>query len=299
MPDRRRRTVLTVLVLISLVLVTLDYRGADSGPIAALQRGAGTVFGPLQDGLATVVRPVGDVLGSIGSLGSLRAQNDRLRSDLDEARTALQVQADLERRIADLEAQLGFAERYELTTTAADVIAAPTRAAFDYSVLIDAGTDAGIRPGMAVVNAAGLVGRVTAADPRTARVQLITTGGAGLVVQIAETRARGLLTGAGPEPFSLDLDDPDAEVADGQSVVTYPFEGSSIPGGLPVGVIDGAGPDPRYRFVRPFVDFARLGVVQVVLDAPEQPAELDPDQTYVQDPEAGRPDSPDEPPDPP
>jgi len=298
MADRRRRTVLTVLVLVSLVLVTLDYRGADSGPIAALQRGAGTVFGPLQDGLATVVRPVGNVLGAIGSLGSLRAQNDRLRSDLDEARTALQVQADLETRIADLEAQLGFAEAYELTTTAANVIAAPTRAAFDYSVLIDAGTDDGIGPGMAVVNASGLVGRVTAADPRTARVQLLTTRGAGLAVR-TDTGARGLLTGSGPEPFSLDLDDPEAEVADGQAVVTNRFEGSAMPDGLPVGVVDGTGPDPRYRFVRPFVDFARLGVVQVVLDAPEQAAELDPGRTVVSDPDAGRPDSPDDPPDPP
>src|SRR5690606_19925542 len=73
MSDRRRsRTVLAVLVLVSLLLLTLDYRQGDGGAVAILQRGALAVFAPVQEGLASVVRPIGGFFSSIGELGSLR-----------------------------------------------------------------------------------------------------------------------------------------------------------------------------------------------------------------------------------
>lgn len=295
MPDRRRsRTLLAVLTLIALVVITIDYRQGDDGPVAALQRGALVVFGPVQEGFVQVARPIGGFFSSIGQLGSLRAENAALRAELEELRQRLPSVADLERENAELRAQLQMRERLALTTTAARVIGRPPSRPGN-SILIDAGADNGIEPGMAVINADGLVGKVVAVTGSYARVELLSSPTARYAVRIAELGVSGLLQGQGPEPFRLEVLDPEAEIPPGAEVVTRTFESSTIPDGIPVGEVTGrppgAGPNSRYLAVQPYVDFARLQFVQVVLDAPTLPRELDPDELVPGD-EPPRPDPP-------
>src|SRR5687768_2382475 len=124
-PRRRSRTLLAVLVLVSLVLITFDYRQGDGGAVAAIQRGALTVFGPVAEGFGDVVRPIGGFFGGIGELGSLRDQNAALEEDLRELRERQVSMADLQRENEQLRAQLAMRDRLEYTTTAARVIAQP------------------------------------------------------------------------------------------------------------------------------------------------------------------------------
>lgn len=263
-----------MLVLVSLILITVDYRQGDGGAVAAIQRGALTVFGPVAEGFATVVRPVGNFFGAIGDLGSLRDQNAALQEDiraLQEDRVAI---ADLERENEQLRAQLQMRDRFDFTTTAARVIAQPPTS-IERSVLLDAGADNGLRPKMAVINEFGLVGKLTEVTASNARVELLTSPTAQYGVRIAETGEWGFLTGSGANPFQLEMADPEAEVESDAQVVTQGFQGTSIPDGIPVGVVDArSGPASRFHEVRPYVDFTRLTQVQVILDAPEQPTEL-------------------------
>lgn len=274
MTDRRRRSVLAALVLTALVLVTLDYRGGDAGPLGSLQRGALAVFSPLFEGVATVARPIGGVLSSVGDLGSLDEENDRLRAELAAARVLQQSQADLERRVGELSAQLSLRDRLGLTTVGTRVLGRPVNGSA-YSVLVDSGADQGLAAGMAVVNEAGLVGRVAEVTGSTARVQLVTDPGTGgFVVRLADTGERGLLNGRGAEPFLLELQDAEVVVEPESEVVTQAFPGSTIPDGLPVGVISDAGMGSNLP-VSPYVDYSRLSVLQVVTDHPAPPADLD------------------------
>jgi hypothetical protein len=55
---RRARILLAVLTLAALAFVTIDARAGDDNPVDRVRDGAHTVFGPLQDGLATALRPV-------------------------------------------------------------------------------------------------------------------------------------------------------------------------------------------------------------------------------------------------
>lgn len=288
MRDRHRSpTLLAVLVLVSLVLLTVDYREGDGGAIATVQRGATAVFGPVQEGFAAVVQPVGGFVSSIAEIGRLQAENDALNAELERLREGRVSVADLERENRELREQLAMAERHGFTTTAARVIAQPP-GAFEWSVLIDAGADNGLREGMAVVNEQGLVGKVVQVTRRNARVRLLTSPQAGYVVRIAATGEEGFLAGRGARPFQLDMTDAEAEVEDGAEVVTHAFTGSMIPDGIPVGEVaehpqtDEAG--GAVRSVRPYVDFSRLVLVQVVLDAPAQPDHLDPEDVLRSDP---------------
>lgn len=299
MSDRRRNpTMLAVLVLVSLVLITMDYRQGESGWIAVVQRGAVTAFAPVQDGFAAALRPIGGVIGSVTQLGRLREENAALTEELERLRDRRVSVADLERQNRELREQLEMRERLGFTTTGAQVIAqAP--GTFEWSVLIDAGAEQGLRPGMAVVNHDGLVGKVTQVTATNARVHLVTSPQAGYVVKIAATGEEGFLSGRGSRPFQLEMTDAEVEVEPGAEVVTHAFGGSTIPDGIPVGVVE---EHPQTEeaggavlTVRPYVDFSRLGLVQVVLDAPHHPADLDPDE-LIEDEQPPLPPLRDEPP---
>lgn len=287
MTDRRPRTVLTVLVLVALTLVTLDYRGGGTGPLGAMQRGADAVFAPVQEGAATVLRPVTGVLGAIGDLGRLRTENEQLRADLEELRGLTLSQAAQERELADLRAQLGLRERLQLTSVGANVIAQPPGAS-PHSVLIDIGADQGVTAGMAVIAADGLVGRVLDVTAGQARVQLLTSPEARVNARVADTGDQGYLTGRGSQPFTLQLRNPQAAIDAEAELVTQLSGGSRMPDGLRIGAIRFAEPGNLNREVVPFVDFSRLRTVQVVVDAPEVPADLD-EGAIVAEPEDRRP----------
>lgn len=291
MPERRRsRSLLAALVLTALVLVTLDYREGGSGPIAAVQRGALALFGPVADGFATVVRPVGDFFGGIGELGSLRDRNDALEREILELQQANLSNAELQQENAELREALGMQERLGVTTTGANVIAQPPTSV-ERTVLLDVGADQGLAVGMAVINSDGLVGKLTEVTAKNARVELLTSPSAQYIVRLADTGEGGLLTGRGANPFQLEVLDPEAEVEPGAEVVTRLFAGSAIPGNVPVGVVESGRGASRFLSVAPYVDFTRLSVVQVVLDFPQQPVELPSDQ-LIQPPDRPRPSPP-------
>lgn len=98
------------------------------------------------------------------------------------------------------------------------------------------------------------------------------------------------MQGSGSRPFRLEMRDPSVQVAAGDQVVTRTFEGSTIPAGIPVGVVTDSSEDasPRFRGVRPYVDFSRLSVVQVVTNVRAQPSELPVDE-LLEPPERPRP----------
>ena len=273
-PRRRSRTLLAILVLASLILITVDYRQGDGGAVAAIQRGALTVFGPVAEGFGTVVRPVGNFFSTIGQLGSLRDENAQLKTAIKDLQENAVSRADLERENDQLRRQLQMRDRLGFTTTAATVIARPPTN-LERSVLLDVGADNGLLPGMAVLNEVGLVGKVTEVTRNNARVELLTSPSARYGVRIDESGEIGYLSGSGADPFQLELQDLEAEVSPGAQVVTHLFTGTSIPDGIPIGVVkERTDEASRFLEVAPYVDFTQLTTVQVVLDFPVAPSEL-------------------------
>jgi len=63
---RRRRAVLALLVVLSLILLTAYFGEAPGGRLHSVQRGFLTVISPLQDGANKALKPVRDLVGWIG-----------------------------------------------------------------------------------------------------------------------------------------------------------------------------------------------------------------------------------------
>jgi rod shape-determining protein MreC len=268
---RRARILLAVLVLAALALVTVDFRTGDEGPVDRLRGGLTAVMRPVQDGLAMLVRPVGEAAGNVTEIFRVRAENERLRAQLEVLQERRRSAADLERENEELRALLDMRDRGGFETIAATTVAlAPST--FEWTITIDVGSEHGVERDMPVINADGLVGRVIQVTPRASRVLLAIDPNFSAAARTARSGEVGPLDGRGGDPMVFRPFAPGADVAPGDEIVTAPYRGGVFPGGIPIGTVAsiGASPSPLLNEVevRPFVDFTRLHTVLVVISAP-------------------------------
>jgi rod shape-determining protein MreC len=273
---RRQLTVLAVLLAAAIVLITIDFRQPDGGPVDRLQRLAIAAFGPLQRGVSAVVRPVGDLVGGVAELGGLREENRRLEAEVARLRAQERTYADVLGENRRLRGALGMAARCGCRTVGASVVAS-SGSNFQLSVTVDAGSRQGVKRDMAVVDADGLVGRVTQVTAEYATVLLVTDPASGVAATLTRGKAPGIVKGSGSQLLSFQPVKAGTEVRRGDPVVTQGYQGSVFPAGLPVGVVERVDPAgaaslvPRVT-VRPYAALGALDVVAIVVERPSPPA---------------------------
>ncbi len=264
-----------MLLAAAIVLITIDFRQPDGGPVDRLQRLAIAVFGPLQRGASAVVRPVGDLAGGVAELGGLREDNRRLEAEVARLRAQERTYADVLGENRRLRGALGMARRCGCRTVGASVVAS-SGSNFQLSVTVDAGSRQGVERDMAVVDADGLVGRVTQVTADYATVLLVTDPASGVAATLARGKAPGIVKGSGAQLLSFQPVRAGTEVRRGDPVVTQGYQGSVFPAGLPIGVVERVDPAgaaslvPRVA-VRPYAALGTLDVVAVVVDRPTPP----------------------------
>jgi rod shape-determining protein MreC len=285
MSQRRVWGLFVALVLTALVLITLDFRD-DATPTDAGREVATAGLAPFERGLARVISPIRRVGDGVVDLFATRAENQRLRAEVEELRERRRAFADLERELADARALLGFRDDAGLTTVPARVIAvSPSN--FEWTLTIDVGERDGVERGMAVVSADGLVGRVLSTTSSASRVLLAVDPNFSVAARSVRTSALGLVDGRGSEPMRFAPLDPRRTIDEDDEIVTATFPGSAIPAGIPIARV--VSPDARssrlssvYE-VLPLVDLTRLDKVLVVIagPAPEVPQFEDSDELRV------------------
>lgn len=215
-------------------------------------------------------------------------------SDLTEVEALRQRNAELERQIASIQAELielreiasdynrlaGLLNytrtREDFTTLLADVIGVEQQGLVR-SLIISRGSRDGVRVGMPVVTELGLVGRIYAVSANIAQVQLINDQNSFVSARLQTSRAEGSVQGRGLLTGNLRMlyIPIDSEITEGDLVVT-----SGLGGNFPPDVVVGqVTSKQRLEFelsqqaeVRSFIDFARLEEVLVVTNF--QPADL-------------------------
>jgi rod shape-determining protein MreC len=161
-----------------------------------------------------------------------------------------------------------------LETTAAAVIAGGASPDFR-TMTIDKGSSEGLRPDMAVISPAGVVGRVILPTARAAKVQLLIDRDAAAGAIVERSRAQGVVVGTGTS-LTLDHVPGTADIKVGDRVVTSGIEGI-YPKGFEIGQIESI--DRRAGefsavIIRPAVEFSALEAVLVVLSPPSlEPSE--------------------------
>ncbi len=262
---RQRSGYLFLALLVGHVLLISAQVNSQRG-VPILESVTFGIFAELQRGTSAVVSGVRHVWSGYIDLRHVRTENTQLKGRLADAEIELQVQRALADRTRGLEQLLELRDRSNLRTTAAEIIAAGATPDFR-TMTIDKGTGDGLRPDMAVIAPAGVVGRVVVPSARAAKVQLLIDRNAAAGAIIERSRAQGVVVGQGDNQLVLEYVSEIADVKVGDLVVTSGIDGI-FPKGFVIGHVDGVEKSVSgYGLitVRPSVDFRSLEDVLVVL----------------------------------
>ena len=221
----------------------------------------------VQTWVSTRVQALQDFFTAPRDIASLRARNAELQAEVSQ----LQAQViELQQRVNETEvlrALVDFSRSNPESTYRAAAVIGRDPSPFLHYVVINRGSNDGIRRGMPVVTNQGLIGRIDAVIADAARVQLITDPAASINVHLQKANTDAVLMGSVTGDVTLDMISQDVTVEPGDLILT-----SGLGGGYPANLIIGQVVSVRsldvelfqQAAVQPSVDFARLEIVLVI-----------------------------------
>ena len=214
--------------------------------------------------LSTPFVKLGDYIPVIKSRRDLDNQNRELRAANDLLRQQLRA---FDATVAEnlrLNKAFAFKERLPYRTLGARVIGRDASNWYK-SLQIDRGAADGLRPDLAVLNADGLIGKITAVTRAEARVLLLTDPSCKASALVQSSREPGVVAG-----MEMTYVDRRAKINPGEAVITSGF-GGVFPKGIFIGTIIKGRLDPQTGLyqtleLKPAVDYRRLEEVVVILE---------------------------------
>lgn len=251
------------IVVVGLILLAFSgYLGAvlntSLSPLVEIQRWLSSRYNAVYE-FITVPRDI----------ASLRQRNAELEAELALLRTQV---IQLEQQLAEaqsLYALLDFAREQPQNQYIACAVIGRDPSPFLHYIIIDHGSDDGIRHGMPVVTESGLVGRVDAVIAQAARVQLITDPAMSVNVRLEKAGVEAVLSGSLTGDVTLEMIPQDVVVEPGDLLLTSGL-GGNYPSDVVVGQVVGLRKRENALFqsasVQPAVDFLGLKAVLVIVN---------------------------------
>ena len=272
-PGRRR--VIFALTLTSLFLLTLDIRGNQV--LDGARSGFGFIFRPINRAGEVVTTPVVRLWRSYREFDDLEEENRQLRAEIDAQRSA---EISAQNAIIENQDLLALAGLESLASygSVTGRLVGQSPSNFDQQVEIDRGALHGIRVGMAAINEAGLVGKVTSVAPQSSIIMLVTDPSYAVPVKILASNdaadAPATMTATSVAPSDVE-----AAATDGVSAISgTESDGSESTTTTTTtvveiiretGVLRGQGSDrlPRVSFIASGTGFGQIEVGDTVFTA--------------------------------
>lgn len=260
-PVRPVQTIILALFVIGLIALAL---GGYLTPLSRL------VLNPVvsaQTWLSVRFQALQNAIAAPQDLARLRQRNSEMEVEVSRMQTEIIV---LKQQISEtrvLSALVDFARvQPENRYLAASVIGRDPSPFLDY-VIINRGSDDGLRRGMPVVTQQGLVGRIAAVTADAARVQLITDPASNINVKLEPSRAQAVIRGEVSGEISLAMIPQSAPVEIGDLILTSGL-GGNYPTNILIGQVTGVRRRETDLFqsasVQPVMDFNQLEIVLII-----------------------------------
>ena len=248
-----RKRVILALLLTTVLLLTFDLRGNPA--IDAAREGFTQVMRPVETATNVVTNPIERIWNGIANYDDLEQENIALQEQVDRL---IGTQAAAEAAVIEgkeLQALYSLPSLSGIDTEVARVVGRAV-SNLDQVIEINKGSSSGIEVGMAVVNQAGLVGKVTQVTRSTARVMLVTDSRYTVAVKVTSASATDEAIPTNTSPSGLNPSEIAAAGTTTTTTTTIPrlpgaiVPGVTLPDGSPVpdttlpGTVVGANGEP-------------------------------------------------------
>jgi rod shape-determining protein MreC len=267
--SRHRPLALLATVVLAQVLL-LAFQIKRENNVRLIRYWAVELMTPLERAGTWTFSHVGGVWSGYVGLRNTRAENERLRNDVNALRLR---NRELESESAEahrLSTLLNFKEAHaEAPMLAAQVIGAsadPT----SHTLFINRGERDHVRRNMGVITPDGVVGKIVEVFPSTSQVLLINDKDSGVGALFASSRTHGVVKGSGDPQPHMDYVINEEKLQSGDAIVTS-GEDRIFPKDLLIGTVDATkfGNPFQVISVRPAARLDRLEDVIVLLSQQE------------------------------
>ena len=253
------------MVLIGVGLIAL----ALGGFLTPISRLFVNPFVSAQTWVTQRFQAVRDLITAPQDLARLRQQNQEFEAEISN----LQAQIiELQQQLSEtkiLSALVDFARASPENRYQAAAVIGQDPSPFLNYVIINRGSDDGLKRGMPVVTQQGLVGRIDSVTASASRVQLITDPNSIVNVRLEPSRAEAVLSGELTGDITLDMIPQGVDVKNGDLVLTSGL-GGAYPANILIGQIAGVRSRDQDLYqtgtIQTVVDFTRLEIVLVIMN---------------------------------
>lgn len=258
-------TTIRVLLLIAILFIVglLLLASMLGGRFGTLHQLTLDLVGPMQSAVTSSVSGVATLKNDYVALWNVREDNKRLQSLVNKYLEELGEYREGYSTYLYLEELLAFKEKLSFQPLAARVVGKDPTYWFQ-TIVVDRGRKDDVLEGMVVLAPAGVVGQVIQTSENYSKVLLANAPSSAIDAMIQKNRTRGILKGAGEHGFILQYVLKNADVAEGDYIVTAGI-GGVFPAGIPLGRVSRIHKKRRGMFqeieVQPHVDFQKLEFV--------------------------------------
>jgi rod shape-determining protein MreC len=278
----RYRNITLLLVVLFAQLVLLAWQVKSDKDVPLVRVWAISAVAPVASSIEGIRNETTGFFSNYFELKNARAQSQKLRTEVDTLRLENQFLKNELESARRAEALAGF-QSHSLSKMVGARVIGTTSALGSKAVLIDRGSAAGVRKGMAVVTPDGIVGRVLAVYPFASQVLGVTDPGFAAGVESQKNHAHGVLKGVGNESARIDYVPTGQKIEVGEMVFTS-GEDRIFPKGLPVGKVTSVKEGSNFQeiYVQPTgVESAPEEVLVIVDPVHQEIPEAPPSDTPV------------------
>lgn len=252
--------------LLMLVVAAIDPTG-----FGAIRTVVSDATAPISSAGRGIARGSGMIVSQLSDYVFAASKNQAMRAELESQRAEVARAHGIEIENRKLKALLGIVEQAPARVAVARLVSSSVTSSRRFAVL-GAGRGAGIRAGMPVRAATGLIGRVVAVGGSSAQVALLTDGGTMVPVRRSRDGLPAIATGTGSGAVDVRaLGAGDNPFRVGDVLVTSGVGGIYAPD-IPVAIVVRVAGDEA--LARPLADPSRIDFALV--EAPYQPTVQNP-----------------------
>lgn len=273
----RRLVIGVIIVIVAIGAITLGARAHNSEKEPSLPvRVISDVSGWTSNIVNAPIRAIKGGFDSIDELMNTYQENDRLTKKVDDlAQTKVQLQV-LQQENRALKDQLKISDTLTDYKVVNAVVTSRSPSNWQTQLIIDKGTNAGLKKGLSVMGSGGLIGRITQVNTTNAKVELLSDNSqvsdrfAIRVQNSAGETVDGIITSFNQSKNLIVMGQITSNVSVKKGdLVTTSGLGGVTPSGLYVGKVEKVGSDnyglSKKIYIKPATDFNNIPVVSVAI----------------------------------